>query len=200
MGNGATAREIAQLPQNIIEHLKELSTQAKRYGGLHAASGTLGASASGSVRLALLSIIFKSVGLPEKYPFALFVMWLKREGIYDIVRKTVEQNGVDWDLELANFYVAEELYKALVKVKPNIFPPQSASAELLKNLYPNVTDVSNEEMVKAIRQALSQDGKFPLTLIALDEVQQYIGSDTQKSMEVQEVVEACSHRGRDDLR
>ncbi|MCI0666939.1 MAG: hypothetical protein L0Y43_02675, partial [Methylococcaceae bacterium] len=81
--DGATARGICNLPQNIRDHLTELSTQAKRHGGLHAASGTLGASASGSVRLALLRIIFKSVGLPEPFPVARFVMWLKHEGIYD---------------------------------------------------------------------------------------------------------------------
>ena len=64
--DGATARGIARLPQSIKDLLKELSTQAKRYGNVHAASGTLGAGASGSVRLALLRIIFKSVGLPEQ--------------------------------------------------------------------------------------------------------------------------------------
>jgi hypothetical protein len=67
-------------------NLRELSNSGKRYGGLHAASGTLGSSASGSVRLALLRIIFKSIGLPEQYPVARFVMWLKNEGIYDDVR------------------------------------------------------------------------------------------------------------------
>ena len=193
MDNGATARGIAELPQNIVDLFKELSTQAKRYGGgLHAASGTLGASASGSVRLALLSIIFKSVSLPEKYPFARFVMWLKHENIYETVRKTVEQNGFNWEEELANFYVAEELHKALAKAKPSIFPSQKACAEILKNFYPYVQDISSEDMIKTIRQALCRDGKFPLTLVALDEIQQFIGSDIQRSMEVQEVVEACS--------
>jgi hypothetical protein len=47
-------------------------------------------------------------------------------------------------------------------------------------------------MVSAIQQALTQDGKFPLTLIVLDEVQQYIGEDSQRSIDVQEAVEACS--------
>ena len=47
--DGAMARGIANLPQGIRDNLKELSTQAKRHGGLHAASGTLGAGASGSV-------------------------------------------------------------------------------------------------------------------------------------------------------
>ena len=60
--DGATARGIAHLPKNITDLIKELCTQAKRHGGLHAASGTLGASSRDkSVRLALLSVVFKSV-------------------------------------------------------------------------------------------------------------------------------------------
>jgi len=88
--DGATARGMANLPHSIKDLLKELSTEGKRYGGLHAESGTLGAAASGSVRLALLRIIFKSVGLPEQYPVARFVMWLRSEGIYGTVKNHVE--------------------------------------------------------------------------------------------------------------
>ena len=190
--DGATARGIAELPQNIRDLLKELSTQAKRHGGLHAASGTLGAGASGSVRLALLRIIFKSAGLPEQYPVARFVMWLKSEGIYDAVKKHVEESGYDWQEELDNFYVAEGLHDALVKLKPNLFSSPASCVETLNNLYPYVQDVSSPDMLKAIRQALTVDGKFPLTLIVLDEVQQYIGEDSQRSIDVQEAVEACS--------
>ena len=189
--DGATPRGISTLPQNIKEHLKELSTQGKRYGGLHAASGTLGAGASGSVRLALLRIIFKSVGLPEQYSAARFVMWLKSDGIYDVVKDHVEKNGDDWQEELDNFYVAETLHEALVQAKPNLFISPSMCIETLNNLYPFVQDISNDEMIKAIKRALSNDGKFPLTLIVLDEVQQYIGGDIQRSLNVQEAVEAC---------
>lgn len=63
----ATARSIANLPQSIKDYLKEFDVQARRHGGVHAASGTLGSSASGSVRLALLRIVFKSVDLPEQF-------------------------------------------------------------------------------------------------------------------------------------
>jgi len=200
--DGATARGIAELPQNIRDLLRELSTQAKRHGGLHAASGTLGAGASGSVRLALLRIIFKSSGLPEQYPVARFVMWLKSEDIYDAVKKHVEESGYDWQEELDNFYVAEGLHDALVEIKPNLFPSPASCVETLNNLYPYVQDVSSPDMLKAMRQALTVDGlpgrartqtgKFPLTLIVLDEVQQYIGENSQRSIDVQEAVEACS--------
>ena len=189
--DGATARGIASLPKSITDHFKELSVQGKRHGGLHASSGTLGAGASGSVRLALLRIVFKSVGLPEEYPVARFVMWLKHEGIYDDVRSAVEQNDFDWQEELDNFYVAEGLHEALVNIKPKLFSSPSTCVDTLNNLYPYVQDVSNDHMIKAIRQALSKEGKFPLTLIVLDEVQQYIGEDRQRSHDVQEAVEAC---------
>ena len=189
--DGATARGIANLPQDIGDNLMELSTQAKRHGGLHAASGTLGAGASGSVRLALLRIIFKSAGLPEQYPIARFVMWLTHEGIHDQVRARVKQNGFDWDEELDNFYVAEGLHDALVQAKPRLFSSPASCVETLNNLYPYVQDVSSDDMLKAIRQALTKDGKFPLTLVVLDEVQQYIGEDSQRSIDVQEAVEAC---------
>lgn len=190
--DGATARGIAKLPQSITDHLKELITQAKRHGGLHAASGTLGSSSRDkSVRLALLSVVFKSAGLPETYPVARFVMWLKHEGIYETVRDHVEKNGFNWDEELDNFYVAEGLHDALVSAKPKLFTSPASCVETLNNLYPYVQDVSSDDMLKAMRQALTKDGKFPLTLIVLDEVQQYIGEDSQRSIDVQEVVEAC---------
>jgi len=189
--DGATSRGVANLPQNIKDQLKELSSQAKRHGGIHAATGTLGAGASGSVRLALLRIFLKSANLPEQHHVARFVMWLKNERIYDQVKQTVETNGYTWQEELDNFYVAEGLHEALVQAKPKLFTSAAVCVETLNNLYPYVQDVSSDEMVKIIRQALTRDGKFPLTLIVLDEVQQYIGNSTERSMDIQEAVEAC---------
>ena len=189
--DGASARGIAALPNSINELLKELSTQGKRHGGLHAASGTLGSGASGSVRLALLRIIFKSVDLPEQYPVARFIIWLKSENIYDKIREHVEKNGFDWQTEIDNFHVAEGLYEALCVVKPKVFSQENSAVEIMTRLYPNVSDISNDEMIKSIRDAVTREKKFPLTLIALDEVQQYISDDPNRSTAVQEVVETC---------
>ncbi|MBB2868604.1 UNVERIFIED_ORG: hypothetical protein GGI63_005248 [Rhizobium esperanzae] len=190
--DGATARGIANLPQNVRDHLKELAVQGRRDGGLLAASGTLSAGASGSVRLALLGIVFRSVGLPEQYPVARFVMWLQREGILDQVRSDVEAEGYDWEEELANFYVAEGLHGALTRAKPQLFGATASMVDALHNIYPNVADVSNAEMLTAIRQAFSKDGQFPLSLIVLDEVQQFIGTNAERSIDVQEMVEAVT--------
>lgn len=189
--DGATARGIVDLPQHIRDLLRELSTEGKRRGGLHAASGTLGSGTKESVRLALLGIIFGSAGLPSKYPLARFVMWLKKEGIYEAAKSHVEANGGDWEYEIDNLYVGELLHKALQAVRPQLFPSSDACIASLNNMYPDVKDVSNDEMVRAIRQALSRDGEFPLTLVVLDELQQYIGKDSALTHDVQEVVETC---------
>lgn len=189
--DGATARGVANLPDSVKDLLTELTAEGKRHGGLQASSGTLGSSASGSVRLALLSIIFRSAGLPQQYPIARFVMWLRKEGIYDQVKSQVESQGLDWQEELDNLHVAEGLYEALCAVKPKVFSLSTSAVEVMTQLYPNVSDVSSEEMLKAIRHALIQDNKFPLTLIVLDEIQQFIGDDGRRSDDVREAVEAC---------
>jgi hypothetical protein len=37
-------------------------------------------------------------------------------------------------------------------------------------------------------------GKLPCTLLVFDELQQFIGEDSQRTNQVQEIVEACSSR------
>lgn len=63
--DGATARGLARLPADVKDLLKELSTSGKRFGGLHAASGTLPSGGGNSVRLTVLSVVFRSKNLPE---------------------------------------------------------------------------------------------------------------------------------------
>jgi hypothetical protein len=52
--------------------------------------------------------------------------------------------------------------------------------QLLKAQFPQVTDVFSEQTVAAIVAALVAGDKFPLTLMVLDEVQQYIGTDASR--------------------
>ena len=77
--DGAKARDIVELPQQIKDHFQELSIQEKKHG-VHAAAGKLGSSAGANVRMALLGIVFKSVGLPETYHRAQFLLWLMKKG------------------------------------------------------------------------------------------------------------------------
>ena len=190
--NGTTARGIANLPQEIQDLFKELSTQGKRNGGLHAASGTLGQGASNWVRAALLSIVFKSAGLPEMYHLGRFVIWLRQQGIEDQVKQAVEDAGKDWLRELNALFMSPVIANALLTAKPDLAGDEKELREQLRAEFKRVEDISNDEMVQGIKDSLTVDGQFPLTLIVLDEVQQYIGDDGDKAYQVQEAVETCS--------
>ena len=191
---GATARGLAKLPPQVTDALKELTTAGKRHGGLHAAAGKLGSGAGDNVRLALVGIVFKSAGLPEQYPQAQFVMWLKREGFLSAIEADLKAAGRSLAQELPHLYVSPYIAKVLLKAYPGFAESEPAARALLKAQYPQVLDISNDQLIVAITDALSVGGKSPLTLIVLDEVQQYIGSDTQKAYQVQEVTETlCKH-------
>lgn len=192
--DGATARGLAKLPQDIADQFKELTTAGKRLGGLQSAAGTLGAGSGDSVRLALLSIFFRSLGLPEEYPMARFVLWLRNRGIEDKVRKFVEKAGVDFTKEVKKMYVSPVIADALLAADSQFAKNAAEARATLRNQFPNVLDPSTENMVDAIQEALSINGKFPCTLIVLDEVQQYIGENATRTNMVQEVTEGCIKR------
>lgn len=190
--DGATARNLAVLPDTIRDHLAELSTQGKRYGGLHAAAGKLGAGAGDKVRLALLGILFKSKGLPEAYNQAQLVLWLQQEGLLTPVQASLQAAGRSLAQELPHLYVSGHLARALLAARPDLAGSEADVRKLLKEQFPQVADISSDELIRSIEAALTHDGKFPLTLIVLDEVQQYIGNDAERAFQVQEVTETLT--------
>ncbi|WML91012.1 BREX system P-loop protein BrxC [Thiothrix lacustris] len=195
--DGRDARGMTELPAKIGRYFEELSAQAPRFGGLHAASGTFGEGLKDLVRPALLAIVFRSVDLPEQYHLARFVMWLKANGIYEAVRAYIESHvpprpGVDpWKKELSHLMVSTVFPVALLDAMPSIGSDAKEVRQMLLAQFPAVKDVSNHEMVDAIVDALAVNGQLPLTLIVIDEVQQYLGDDPQRAMDVQEAIETC---------
>lgn len=147
---GATARAIAHLPEEIRDLLTEISTLGKRHDGLHMAGGTLKAGA-GSVRLRVMSLFFKSVGLPEGYPYAKFLIHLKRDGKLVAFKKGVEDQGKDFDKELGRLYTSGAIAKAYVASYEHLKDSSQVGA-LLRADYPNVEDVSIDEMCNVIRE------------------------------------------------
>ena len=189
--DNATARGLVKVPPAIADLIRELDNAQRREGGVHAASGTLGAGVGDNVHLALLAIVFRSVGLSEQYPLARFELWLSELGYYEAVRSAVEAEGKEWHSELRSLYASPLIAKALVDVYPDLAPSAMEVRKLLREQFPNVQDITNQQMVDAIRDALSHDGKLPVTLIGLDEVQQYIGENQARTYAIQEVTETC---------
>jgi hypothetical protein len=196
--SGASARGLASLTPEIDRHLVELSAAAKRVGGIWSAAGTLGSGASGSVRLAFLAVIFDAAGLPQQYAPARLAIWLKNEGLYESVRSAVEGAGKNFDHELRNLYVSPVLAQALIDAGATFGETAPAVSAALQTQFPMVDDVSNDDMLDAFEQVLrlqsTTDGKLPLALVVLDEMQQYINDDNAKALNVQDLVEGCSSR------
>lgn len=197
--DGASARGLARLPNDIQDLLTEISTLGKRGHGLHAAAGNLGAGAGDSVRLALLGIVFKSAELPEGFPQARFCLWLRKNDIYDRVCAAVEAQGRDFRRELNDLYVSPLIAKALFSVDSNFATNEKEVRAALRAQFPKPKDITTEEFASALQDTLAPNGDVPCTVIILDEVQQYIGDDTGRSYVVQEVVETCSKRFGDRL-
>ena len=193
--NGARSRSLVTLPSDIDASLVELSRLGRQEGGLWSAAGTLG-SGAGAVRLALLAVLFKSAKLPEQYPAARLVLWLKQNGWYDAVDAAVESRSKTLTAELRNMYVSPVLAESLLEMIPNLASSPSDVRTLLREQYPNVTDISDSELHSGIGDVLAlqstTEGKRPLTLLVFDELQQFIGNDPKRTLHVQNVVESCA--------
>ncbi len=189
--DGAKARALTKLPNEITDLLAEITTLGKRHDGLHMAGGTLKAG-TGSVRMRVLSLFFKSVGLPEAYPYARFLLHLKHDGKLDAFKQSLADQGKKFEQEVGRLYTSGAVAKAYVKCHDHLKDASQVGA-LLQAEYPNVTDVSMDDLRATIRATISgKTGKLPCTLLVLDEVQQFIGQNAQTALDVQEVTEALS--------
>lgn len=196
--SGQSARGLTKLDPDIEAHLVELSAVAKRAGGLWSAAGKMGEGASGSVRLAFLGIVFLAAGLPEDYASARLAIWLKSEGLYDQVESSVTAAERMLSHELRNMYVSPVLAAALIDAGATFGTTPAEVSVGLQNQFPGVDDVSNSETVDVFEEVLrlqsTTKDKMPLTLVVLDEMQQYVDDDGKVAEHVQFLVEACSAR------
>ena len=188
--DGASARSIAQMPETTKELLIELTSTARRYGGLRAAAGTLGAGNMDNVRLAFLQVVFRAANLPENLAGAKLVLWLKEKQLWEKVTGILQNKKLDVDKEIRNFYVSIPLAEALVAADSS-FGTTKNTQEAIRSQFPNNMSPTMDDVVLIIKSIFSVDGKMPCTLIAVDEIQQYIGDKVQRAMDVQEIAEYC---------
>lgn len=191
--DGTKAREICKLPPTIVESLKELSTRGKQHGGLHSAGGTLKAG-TGDVRMRVLQIVFKSVGLPTKHSPANFIMDLRRDGNLAKLEKILKGQGKDPLIEADRLYTSKALHEAYLELYPHHDSVANVGKALQAQYPAKVENIHVDEMIAVIRRAIERDGKLPCTVLVLDEIQQYINNNPDVANEVQEVVEACQKR------
>ena len=190
--DGQHPRDIARLPTDIQTQLRELSIEAKRAGGLWSASGMLSESGNQSVRMLILGIVYKAAGLSSNYGRSRFRLWVRERGWEEEITRRILEKGRDPEIEFEQYLVSPEIADAVWELSG----VQSMDADTTQERWEaqfDRDDVSIDEMESALRQVLrtqSVDGqRIPLTLIVLDEAQQYIREYGDRAQALQEVVE-----------
>ncbi len=195
--DGSTARGLveARLPEDLRAAFRELDTRAQRAGTKTVAAADTLLSGDGRVRTNVLEVVLRSRGLPTDISEARFSFWLQDEGIHDAVRSRVEEKGRDWTRELRALTVSRELAGAVLESAPDLAAGPAEALQLFKDRFGRVSgDISTDEFVDLARRALGDGDALPLTMLILDEAQQYIGKKDRRAADFTEAAEALQTR------
>lgn len=190
--DGATAEGlVSHIPTEVAAPLKELRAAAKRMGGVLAAGDTLGTGPSDPAE-ATLGIILRAVGLPTQLRAAQVALWLDDLGILDSVRATL---GATFNRDIRNFILAPRFAEAVLSAKPDLANNVSELGSKLQDQFPEPPPVTVDHLEDIAGRALKLGrDEFPLTLIVLDEVQQFIRQDPGLTLQIQTIAERLSSR------
>ena len=195
--DGITPRSlVVGLPTEVTAQLRELDLKATQQKvSRFMAMGQLPAGSGEHVRATIASVVLEACGLPRQVQLAEFVFWLRREGIEKPVQKAVVDAGKDWIIELNDLSVstiiASAVLDALPKYAANVGDVRKLFADNFKALQ---EDIDTNRFISVIRSALSENGTLPLTVLVLDEIQQYIADSNPRSTVVTEAIEALITR------
>ena len=194
--NGDSAKKIKALPQDVNDLFIELERKQNIYGKL-SISGTLKDFPSADIRYSFLQLFLNELGLPQQYHHFKFIYWTKQEGIYDQLKTIVEAQGKDFKKEYENLFVSSTIAKAILDLKPGFAENEAKVKENFKANFKRIESINREQLIDTIKTEilpLFYGDKIPLTLIVLDEVQQFIGSEGNKSIDVQNLAQdLCSN-------
>ncbi len=190
--DGATAEGlIPHLPPEVAAPLKELRTATTRMGGAVAAGDTLGTGPTDPAE-ATLGIILRAVGLPTDLRAAQVALWLASLDILDDVRNYL---GSTFEVDIRNFILSPRFAAAVLKAKPDLANDAHELSSKLQTQFPEPPPVDVSLLEDMGRQALMLGRKeLPLTLIVLDEVQQFIRQDPALTLKIQTIAERLSSR------
>jgi hypothetical protein len=189
--DGATARSLVKLPDEVDELLKELSTRSKPLGGLRAAAGTLGAGSMDNVRLAFVQLVLRSAGLPEDLAQARFLLWLRSSKLESAVEKTLKKSGCVLREEVANLNYSTDLAAALLSADPT-YGTVANVQEAIRTGFPDLSSPTMAQALDFLQQVFGDKKNLPCTLLVIDEIQQFIGDKVSRAMDLQEIAEHCS--------
>ncbi len=186
---GDGSRPSALIPEpspELTAELRTLRSAAERAGGLHAAGGTLGGGAD-DPKLATLGIVLQSVGLPLDFRAARVAFWLADEGILDAVRTRL---GTGFDPAIRSFVLSSAFHQAVLAEKSSLAASPRDLSDRLKADFPQPPEITVADLSSTVRRALLLRRKeLPLTLVVLDEVQQFLKNDPSRVLDMQNIAE-----------
>ena len=194
--DGSTARSLVPaMPDDLRSAFRELDTAGKRAGGLAAAAGSLPSGSTDLVRQTVLGVLLRGVGLPDQYPQAQFVLWLQEHGHLKTVKDEVTKAGKVWEAELNNLYVSGHIARGVLACDPKFAASEIEARKTIREQFPKRdTDITTADFLRVAKQALrlaGRDGRFPCTVLILDEAQQYIGDSNDRSVLVHRSCRGC---------
>jgi hypothetical protein len=195
---GVAARSLVNCPDDVRDLLKELDSYAKRDRTVtFAAAGVMRRGRDASVAQPLLEIFLSSAGLPTQYGPAKFALWLREEGLWNDFLTALEARGKTVDDVNRNLFVSTAVREALLEVMPGFASDPAEAGQSIRAAY-QVKDISDDLIVDTIQQILegiARDSVYgdhatlPMTLLVVDELQQFISDDVQLLLEMQNIVE-----------
>ena len=190
--NGATAEGLVpHIPPEVTAPLKELRIATTRFGGAVAAGDTLGTGPADPAE-ATLGIILRAVGLPTDLRAAQVALWLSSLGILDKVRSQLADT---FHADIRNFILSPRFAAAVLRAKPDLANDARELGSKLQSQFPEPPSVDVNLLEDMGRQALILGRKeLPLTLVVLDEVQQFIRQDPALTLKIQTIAERLAAR------
>jgi hypothetical protein len=190
--DGSTAQGLVpHLPDQVLAPLRELRAAVKRCGGVIAAGDTLGTGPSDPAE-ATLSILLRAVGLPTDIRAAQVALWLADEGILDEVRTSLGEN---FDKHIRSFILSRDFHTAVLSANPSLGNDEKDISAKLRDQFPTPPPVTVDFLEDMGRRVLMLGRKeIPLTLLVLDEVQQFIRQEPGLTLKIQTIAERLSSR------
>lgn len=193
--DGMSPRALVEdMPASVRAALRELDTEAARHGGLFAAAGPMPSGQLERPRHSVLATVLRAAGLPADYGKAAFCLWLEDKGIADDVKAAVTAAGNKFEDEIEELYMSPVIPEAIAS---------QFKGESLKEIRERIRaqyktpdmDIDRNQFVSTLKRVLARqgkNGKTPLTLVLLDEVQIYIGDSQDRAGAIAEIAETLA--------